>query len=356
MKNMKTVGLLFFLSHFVLQITRAQPGDGGGIQVLRIVDKDNHLVYPADIALRIKYFILSDNEPYTVVSSYTDAERDWQYNFTRIGKPHIYIPPYLVKKTGNVYVPNQRLLLMYKYEIMAIDFIDVLPINPGGASDVIRLLKFYPAHFICYRNKAKHLPNIFTKEIAPAHELSVLQDAITRAMEKGINDETLPLLSTYQIIEQWKRPLKQLVFLKEGNYDTAYLPSSPSNDLPLENIIFRDSSILIHTNSYPLVIDSGLQYKFYFTAGGSIDHSGIFQAGSKQMALCIQLNTATLYINNKKFTGVLKILFPFRNIIGSVYTGYSMGLYVFKEGKKTSITQGRDIDSDAEEPVRVRPN
>jgi hypothetical protein len=125
--------------------------------------------------------------------------------------------------------------------------------------------------------------------------------------------------------------------------DTAYLSSAPADKLSFEDITIKDSSITMPAAINALVTDSGLQYKFYFTKLATLINDDP-KLVKKQQAFFAQISTGTLYINNNKFSGVLKLFLPFQNIIGGRYNGYNMVMYTFKEGEMTSVVQVPDVD------------
>lgn len=118
-----------------------------------------------------------------------------------------------------------------------------------------------------------------------------------------------------------------------GQYDTLYLKGAPIDSLSYRAIKIKGNKIRIQTTALPLITDSGLQYKFILPRVYAIrypqrqfivtDRDGYY----KYTLLKNTVNPLELYINMKKFTGIVKLFFQ------TSESGLGRRVYIYKNGK-----------------------
>src|SRR4051812_16221285 len=107
----KLYSFIFLLFLLAAKTSIAQPGGGGGIYIMKIYGADKKLIAKNDTSLKIHYFIL----PKKKAKPKEYFKKDWLYYYSKVdtGIGHIYIPAIIKKRKEAVYVPNQRLQLIF---------------------------------------------------------------------------------------------------------------------------------------------------------------------------------------------------------------------------------------------------
>lgn len=353
---MKIYLAVFILSTLVLcQSILGQPGGGGGIQIEKIIDKNLQLISKSDPELKITRFLLGTDSTHKVLQLYSAEAK---YHYRTNGKPnHIFLPPYIYlptfksKNAKRTSVPNQRIMLIYKKDTMIIDFIDILMENGAGYTDYIEVLKLYPGYFTCYRNIRNRLPIFFNESAFAIFNAPKLVDTLNMALKKGINDETLPMLYQYKLLEH-NKDLKPYIFFENSRYDTLFLAHAPVDSLPYKNIQIKGNNIQIKTTASPIITDSGLQYKFLLPSFATIKQKHFIEITDKegQQKYLLFINTSIpteLYINHKKFTGILKLFIPGQ-------FGLSRRVCEYREGKLIKTIELPAVKNAIDEELFVR--
>lgn len=122
-----------------------------------------------------------------------------------------------------------------------------------------------------------------------------------------------------------------------------------------DNIVTEKKKLLLTTKSVPKKIENKNTYKVvhYYTADRKATATDeVFLEYGKFLR---NLELLDFYINGKEFTGVLKIAVPFKNEgKSSLYSGYDILEYEFKEGQFVEKKKLTDVEIEKEKPV-VRP-
>lgn len=136
---------------------------------------------------------------------------------------------------------------------------------------------------------------------------------------------------------------------KEEKVGRSYFSICP------ENIVTEKKKLLLTTKAIPKKIDAKNTYKvvhYYVADRKKVETDDVFLEYSKFLR---NLEILTFYVNGKEFTGVLKIALPFKNAgVSSLYSGYDLLTYEFKEGKFVSKSKANDVELEKEKAV-IRP-
>lgn len=123
-----------------------------------------------------------------------------------------------------------------------------------------------------------------------------------------------------------------------------------------DNIVTEKKKLFLTTKSLVKKIDGKNTYKIvhYYVSDRKIRETDeIFLEYSKFLN---NLETHEFYINGKEFSGVLKIALPFKNAgVSSLYDGYDLLTYEFKEGRFVSKGKATDVELEKEKAV-IRPS
>lgn len=337
--------LLFFTTH-------AQIPEGGGLRIIKIMVPDPmwggfKVISPNDSMIKIRSYALeldtNDNIRSITPTSFA-KDRINDDDTANAFNTHIYLP-YSARINGNKkLLPDQRLELIYKADTMTIDFFDIPPPGESGDMDSMDTLTFYRSHYLkCYRDPSKKLPSYVNPP-------QTKDDPVYRFMQMGITNHTIPLLYNYLLVEDADKPV-MMVFQGDKQYDTLWLPAVPVYTVLPGTVDISAKKINISTAKPPLLIDSGkISYKFYQAFSPSLSPGS---EEIKMRTMMKELRTIPLYINGKRFTGVIKWLLPFRNSLKQ-YWGTWMIIHEFREGVLISERNAGDVDPDTE-MRQVRP-
>ncbi len=354
---MKMIPCLFFIIFLRSQLLNAQPGGGGGVQIMKIIVPDPGWKYKTlskkDTSLKINAYFLTltkDKEIRSILPNTALTNYD-PYDFADKVFTHVYLPPFTRHNGKNILTPDQRLELVYKGDTMTIDIFDILSENGAGRTDKIDTLSFYPGHYLrVYRDINKkvsyYYPGTSTGNRIRTSEL----DSIHRFVQMGITDHTLPLLNKYELVEWFSKPVRT-IFFRDNNYDTLWLRSFPVYTLDLENVSIQSKKINIKTNDPAVWVDNKLNYKFYFNyipVFRLSDEKKEQQKAKKAHLLLQQLKIIPLYVNGKAFTGTIKWLVPFHNMR---YGGTGLYIHTFNNGLLVKEDIRHDVDQETESPL-----
>lgn len=136
---------------------------------------------------------------------------------------------------------------------------------------------------------------------------------------------------------------------KEEKVGKSYFSICPGN------IVTEKKKLLLTTKALPKRIENKNTFKvvhYYVADRKKVETDEVFLEYSKFLK---NLETHELFINGKEFTGVLKIALPFKNEgVSTLYNGYDLLTYEFKEGKFVSKSKANDVELEKEKAV-VRP-
>lgn len=328
------LSLLTFITT-ILQILHAQPGGGGGIQIMNVLVPDAtgfKTISKKDTSLKINaYFLaLNINKDINSIARNRALNNYDKYDFAGKVFTHIYLPPHYLKDGKTTPAPNQRLELIYKGDTMTLDFFGVIPENGSGRTDQIDTISFYSGtYFKCYRNVeakiARYYPGTSTGNRIRPGEL----DSIRRLMQMGITYHTLRALEKYELLQQFNNKPAMTIFLRQEKYDTVWLQSFPIYNLELKNINIQSNKINIRADEDAVLVNNQLIYKFYLGFTPTLGFTEKNEGQEKVRLLFTQLKTIPLEINGHQFTGTIKWLTPFRN---NWYSGVSLSIHTFSHG------------------------
>jgi hypothetical protein len=373
---MKIIFCLFIFFCLGLQAPEAQPGGGGGIQVMKIIVPDgvwvgNHqpnfkTISKKDTALKINsYFLtLTNNKEIRSIVRNTALENYSPYDFADKVLTHVYLPPFIRRNKKDISTPDQRLELIYKGDTMTLDFFDIMQENGAGYTDKIDTITFFRGtYFKCYRNVKDKIDRFYSGDSTGNHIRQGELDSIYRFMQMGFTYYTLGSLypstrwlEKYGLIQEFYSKPAMTIFLRQGKYDTLWLRSFPIYGLDLKNISIQSNKIDISSDEAPVLVNNELMYKFYLPYTPVIPLWNMLaphmQDQEKVGLLFQQLKTIPLEINDKLFSGTIKWLIPFRNVW---YSGVSLIIHTFKNGILIKEEVLPDVDPDKEWRV-IRPN
>lgn len=345
----------------------AQPGGGGGLQILHVAYWDgNNTISLANAALKLKFYTLSSQKNNRKAAAYKQASIS-DYPVTRLSKESIYLPPYIDyttnKRSERVFMPDQRLELIYKKDTMVIDFMDIMLRSGSGITDVMDTLTMYPGRrMISYRSPGKRLPELFSKSpILTDYNERQAMDTIRKALLRGITNTTLPVLCRYDLVKD-EGYLQKVVFVRQDGYDTVLLPHAPVNNLYVDALSFSDDEpgiapeINIDTGKDPILSGNEPLYKFLFNYNLCPDRM-VLRLGEKQKKeepdsiikagyFFKQIEKASLTVNGQKYTGTLKIVYPCTGFDLGIrkYSTYGLIVCKYENGRLMSRTGAGDID------------
>lgn len=122
-----------------------------------------------------------------------------------------------------------------------------------------------------------------------------------------------------------------------------------------DNIVTEKKKLFLTTKSIPKKIDGKNTFKvvhYYVANRKTTETDEVFLAYSKFLN---NLETHDFFINGKEFTGILKIALPFKNAgVSTLYDGYDLLTYEFKEGRFVSKSKATDVELEKEKAV-IRP-
>ncbi len=194
--------VLLFL--FAAKESLAQPGGGGGLYIMQLYDADKKLIQKNDPFLKLQQFILSKKKK---PKEYT--KKDWLYDYRNVDTTaaHIYIPSVIKKGSGEQYLPDVQLLLIFHRDTMIIDLIGMRRPNAGAYVDVMEKIEFKPGYFRCLRDPYQQLPNYI------AHPQ---QNEMRKLLDTGLTDSTLDRLVHFGLLQY---TLKMPVAGQYSSYD-----------------------------------------------------------------------------------------------------------------------------------------
>lgn len=121
------------------------------------------------------------------------------------------------------------------------------------------------------------------------------------------------------------------------------------------NIVTEKKKLFLTTKALPKKIENKNTYKvvhYYVADRKKVETDEVFLEYSKFLN---NLETHDFYVNGKEFTGILKVALPFKNEgVSTLYSGYDLLTYEFKEGKFVSKSKANDVELEKEKAV-VRP-
>lgn len=338
--------ILFFLA--LTHSAIAQPGGGGGIRILNILDNTGKPFIKGDSILQIKLYTLSKNEK--KIDFEIQANQELNHQFGGKGNTRFYLPPYIREKTKTIKLPNQRLLLIYLNDTMTIDFIDVLPPNGAGNSDVVTNIYFKSGYYKSYRVPAKKSEEFWTGKVSSEKE----KKEVLNALLNGINTNTDYILVGFGLLKhvpdpnlENKKLQRQRENCKEsvnGKYYTLCFNNMETQDM--------DSTITIsvNQNSDSLASSDSLHfyYFFMFNARQDMHNSETKLANS----LLRKLTSYKIKINGNYFSGQIKFAVAYYNAgISSTYGMYIIYVNHYKEGKLVKSNVLYDVNPHTEERI-----
>lgn len=121
------------------------------------------------------------------------------------------------------------------------------------------------------------------------------------------------------------------------------------------NIVTEKKKLYLTTKAIPKKIDGKNTFKvvhYYVSNRKTTETDELFLEYSKFLN---NLETHEFFLNGKVFTGVLKIALPFKNAgVSTMYDGYDLLTYEFKEGRFVSKSKLTDVELEKEKAV-IRP-
>jgi predicted RNA-binding protein YlxR (DUF448 family) len=121
------------------------------------------------------------------------------------------------------------------------------------------------------------------------------------------------------------------------------------------NIVTEKKKLFLTTKAIPKKIDGKNTFKvvhYYVSNRKTKETDDLFLEYSKFLN---NLETHEFSLNGKVFTGVLKIALPFKNAgVSTMYDGYDLLTYEFKEGRFVSKSKLTDVELEKETAV-IRP-
>jgi hypothetical protein len=350
------------ISFISSNLLTAQTGNGGGIQIMNITAPDNAWgsisISASDTALKINYYILSDDSAHTRIKQYHPLKSSFYLFDNKERNALVYVAPYIKEKGEYKFIFNQQLEIIYKKDTMLLDLIDLPGMNANGATDIIEKLNFFPGHYLkSYRDIRKKTPYLFTKEINGS--LSVIPgkqnevDSIENALQNGINQNTYRLLYSYGLLEEAPMLKKYSLAGKEGN-EIIYASWFPMYTLKLEQVeykeLLRRQVINISTSDKAVMVDNQLNYKFIlnyrFTPVAFIANDPLKNKDSAASRFFSALDSLPLFINHEIFSGTITIVFNsyWYDLSRKAYATYGMIAISYKNGVLISKTVANDVD------------
>lgn len=121
------------------------------------------------------------------------------------------------------------------------------------------------------------------------------------------------------------------------------------------NIVTEKKKLYLTTKAIPKKIDGKNTFKvvhYYISNRKTSETDELFLEYSKFLN---NLESHEFFLNGKVFTGVLKIALPFKNAgVSTLYDGYDLLTYEFKEGRFVSKSKLTDVELEKETAV-IRP-
>lgn len=342
--NKRLIILLLFQT--MIHAAFAQPGGGGGIRILNILDYSGKHILKGDTNLQIQLFALSNNEKKQKFQIPPGLESKYEY----YDKAHtfFYLPPFIRNKKKNNYIPNQRLILIYSGDTMTIDFIDVLRDHGAGNSDVVTNIYFKSGYYKSYRNPWNKIKGFWGKK-----ELK----EILNAMSNGINTNTDYILVAWGLLKHIPDSgFENKRLERNRKLCVEEIAISPYYRLCEKQITIQDSTINLQIESNLIRSKDSiiLHYLYYFSFNymNTNDNSEVQLAATKLLSF----EKFNLKVNNENFTGILKLAVPFHNAgISSRYSGYNLWIIEYSDGKLIHLNVKNDVDIISEQ-VLERPN
>jgi len=191
--------LLLFTS-----ITNGQPVCDGGLFIGSLARKAPDSTWRLAEASDIKVYFYQKNRK----GGYTPYHPQpvTAYRLLRPAGYLLYVPSYAWLGRRRVYLPDQRLEIIWGNDTMRVDLTDIALSAPGCHHDVMDTLQFYAGRHLRHtRNPAKKLPHIFpvTTLVVPP-DIDRQRRALLAALRAGITDRTRRILEQNGLVE-WTR-------------------------------------------------------------------------------------------------------------------------------------------------------
>lgn len=335
--------VLFFI--VFIPSVYAQPGGGGGLRILNILDYSGKPIRQGDANLRIIHFALSKSGEKQ--SSIIPPGQNRFHTFYDESNTFYYLPPYIQEGNKKTYIPNQRIQLIYSEDTMTIDFIGVMNENGAGHSDMVENIHFNPGYYKSFRN-----PNDIIEGFGEKKE----RNDILKAMYKGINTNTDYILKARGLLVHIPDPDSYVKQLKRNRKScTPEIITAPYSRLCAHQLNIQDSTIhLIDNSGLSDFKDSSLlHYVYYFSFNYRSRINPEVQLATTMLE---SFKKSNLRVNQMRYTGTLKLAVPFHNAgISSSYSGYNLWILEYSKGILTKIEIKNDVSLITEQ-VQERPH
>jgi hypothetical protein len=343
---------IFVLLTVMTNSVMAQPGGGGGLQVMKIYDADGVMISKSDTGLRIRQYILSGKNNRVKREIMPDGMNS-RFNYANKVYTHIFLPPYILQKNQRKAAPNQRVQLLYNNDTMTIDFIGIIGENPAGNTDHMERINFKPGYFKSYRNPHQSHSRFWNDTALTLKQ----KNEIFNLLYQGLDDVAVYQLQNLGLLEYIPPVPSKIIRPRPSKRircsDTVIY--NGYNVLCHVNIVMKEGNIEITSSAKPIIIDSvGQCYKFYYYFPFNPFSRDVSENEQKDGHTFLrEIRTAQLTINKQLFSGCVRIsttsyLMRAGNTNHSVY---SILVLYYQNGKVVREENLHDVDPKTEQPI-----
>lgn len=292
---MKKISLIIVFLKIVI-IGWTQPNQSTGLLIKDLVDYNGDAIQYKNKKILIKHYILSDKK-HKVIDSLSDEKIQNIRN--EIKSQGYYFMADSYERNGKKKdAPNQRLMLIYQTDTLTIDFIDI------GQYDVVEEIVFFPEYFKIYRDPAKKIKDWDNDSLYPPETRSKIRELL----KLGISHKVYPL-SGYRLLENktCKDPFN--VLQKYQRLDCLEKKSEIKGYTILceQNFNTIDSILYLQTNELSIKVNKQEVYQFYYYYTNKYRVCDEYYLA---FDLLKKIEFYNLYINQKKFTGMIRLVVP----------------------------------------------
>lgn len=308
-----------------------QPGGGGGVIIHHLIDKEGNLIDSNDSGLVIRKFILSDEEGLSVREYFKTAEEGSFPKHATVRRGGLYIRPYL-NMSKRVRAPHQLIQFAYNGDTTFVEFLDIMK-EGLGLSNRLDTLQLIPGLFGIPFGR---IEDYYIRKGTESDRKRF--DSIRALAWRGLTVNTLPGLRQLDLLLELRHDRFTTVYRNaDHTYDTLRLPVKPVYHLSVKSIYLRSSSVNINITDPPMIEEDTLLYRLLVDVRpvGTFPVKKMDDDQQKAFDFVRDLSTKKLTVNDRAFSGRIKVFIPFAgpSIGGTSVSGFRLHILRFDKGK-----------------------